>query len=332
MPYHDKYLSGNYRFYANFNTSDISTFRWLISPTENGVYTPLISQTAQSLSVTPEMVGQYIKFEVTPISLDGPVVGKSVTSAPVKIREYTEGEAFEEIIVPETEEPLPPTPQIPDTPLAPTEQEPLKTKGEITVSNIYNSNFNFYRQSFVDTQNHWAKENIDILTSAGIVNGVGEALFLPDKYVTRAEFSTFLIRAFGLAPQLYTETFADVHRHQWFSGAVETSTKYGFTTGVGNGLFMPETFITREQMISMIMRAYKKSGSTMPETLKDLSITFVDSGNLSNWAKYDSAAAYTLNILSGIDGKINPSSPATRAEAVTLIKRMIDVILKDLSV
>ena len=47
---------------------------------------------------------------------------------------------------------------------------------------------------FVDTQNHWAKAEIEKVATAGLMKGYADNTFKPDKPVTRAELATVLAR------------------------------------------------------------------------------------------------------------------------------------------
>lgn len=47
---------------------------------------------------------------------------------------------------------------------------------------------------FVDTQNHWAKADIEKVAAAGLMKGYADNTFKPDKPVTRAELATVLAR------------------------------------------------------------------------------------------------------------------------------------------
>ena len=50
------------------------------------------------------------------------------------------------------------------------------------------------KQSFKDTQNHWASDYISILYSNGYANGTGNGMFSPEGKLTLNQFSTFVYR------------------------------------------------------------------------------------------------------------------------------------------
>ena len=315
-PFIDKNIIGNYRFSSNFNALDASTYRWLISDTPSGIFTPIPGERDSVLSITQDMINKYVKFEVTPVSPNGPVIGESVSSAMILIGEPISHGA---------------TPEVPTTVLSPTvlpEQpadETVSSKSELHAMDI--TPFLMAGQSvlFYDLQNHWAAEEIAILTESNIVQGRGNGLFEPEAQITRAEFSAILARAFQLAPIFYENTFSDVRSSDWYAGVVAVITKYGITQGTTSYTFSPNLPITREEMAVMIMRSYRKTGSSIPNN----SVRYEDSSLFSSWSATDIAAASALGLMNGMPGdRFMPKSNATRAEAAVVIYRMLSKFFK----
>lgn len=318
LPYLDRIIAGKYRFSSNFSAVDSSTYRWLFSSTPNGIYMPIEGQTTSTLSITSEMIGKYVKFEVTPCSLSGPVVGASVASAPILI-----GEPIPSDTPSYDNELLEQQPTQDETDNCP-EEIAQTSRGQLDVLDIRRFPVS-QEHSFFDTTQHWALEEISLLTAAGIVQGRGLGLFEPEAYITRAEFSAILARAFGLAPIYYEGQFDDVKAHSWYAGAVAVVTKHGISQGTSQTMFSPELPIQREEMAAMIMRAYKKTGMQTNGT--DLGYT--DASQISSWAVSEVGEANALGLFSGLpDGSFEPKRNATRAEATVTIKRLISILLK----
>lgn len=313
-PYEGMVLSGKHKFISNFEATEISTYRWLSSSTKDGMYMPIEGETGDSLSVSEKLVGSYVKFEVTPISLSGPVFGESKMSSPVLISFVPSGGAVK---LPEIE--------IKDDEPEYEETNEDKSTNVLNVVNIHSASI-LNGESFVDIQNHWAKDEIEIMSASSVVNGMGNMLFMPDKEITRAQFSAFIIRAFSLAPLHYSGTFDDVKAHNWYSGAVETVTKYAIANGVSPSMFAPDEPVTREQMTVMIVRSLRLAGISG----KNAVVTdFKDAESISDYAKEYVNIAAEYGIVAGFsDGTFRPKDSATRAEAVVLIKRMIEYVLK----
>ncbi len=68
-----------------------------------------------------------------------------------------------------------------------------------------------FAASFKDIEGHWAQEQIETWLQKGLVSGDPDGTFRPDRPVTRAEFVTFVNRAFSIqAAGEEGEVFADV--------------------------------------------------------------------------------------------------------------------------
>ncbi len=324
FPYLDMNLTGKYKFSSNFETPDSSICRWLFSSTTDGIYMPVEGATGNTLSITRDMLGKYVKLEVTPVSLRGPVVGASLQSSAIRIAESTppDEEIYEQSTPPASAENGNTVTDKEETPPTITPPPPVAESSGMTV--IILDNFTVQpRHQFLDLTNHWAKHEIEILTAAGVVQGRGNGLFEPYAPITRAEFSTFLARAFSLAPIYYEGQFQDVHPHSWYAGAIAVVTKHGIAKGTSETTFSPELPITREEMAVMIMRAYRKAtGLVHPPKL-----SFTDTGKISSWATTDVGEACALGLMTGFpDGSFNASHNASRAEAAITIQRMLSVI------
>lgn len=320
-PYPDRILTGKYRFWSNFDTTDMSTYRWLISPTKDGVYMPISGETENILSVSGEMLGKFIKFEVTPSSLDGPVSGVPRTSPPIEIINLPKEGGGPPVSTPSEEDEEyeeDNDTQIPNSSI-------INKGTAFSVINIYADSFSVYKNTFFDTIGHWAQDDIRIMNAAGIVNGRGKNLFEPNEPITRAEFSAFLIRAFSLAPLYYQGGFDDVKGYEWYAGTVETVTKYNMAQGVGERLFAPDVPITREQVTLMTMNALEMTGVKVNGIKKS---PFTDYSKISPWAQDAVNKAVSAGIVSGyFDFTFRPDEKTTRAEAVAILKRMLTYVI-----
>ncbi|MBQ7037015.1 MAG: S-layer homology domain-containing protein [Clostridia bacterium] len=311
-PFLDKNIIGNYRFSSNFNAVDASTYRWLISESPNSIFVPIPGEKDNVLSITKDMMNKYIKFEVTPVSPTGPVIGESVSSGMIFVGEPNSA-AQTKPIAPQI------TPQVPSAPNSP--EETTQAKSELHAMNITQYLSSEHKVLFYDLMNHWAANEISVLTASNIVQGRGNGLFEPEAPITRAEFSAILARAFQLAPIYYENTYSDVRNSDWYAGAVAVITKYGITQGTSAYTFSPNLPITREEMATMIMRAYKKAGGE--SGLK--AVSYLDVSSMSPWAVSDILESGSLGLLHGMpDGNFAPKANATRAEAATIIYRMLN--------
>ncbi|MEL7565229.1 MAG: S-layer homology domain-containing protein [Dehalobacterium sp.] len=54
-------------------------------------------------------------------------------------------------------------------------------------------------KTFTDITHHWAKNDIELMSTKGIVHGITPDQFAPDALVTRAESAAMLVNALGIS-------------------------------------------------------------------------------------------------------------------------------------
>ncbi len=170
--------------------------------------------------------------------------------------------------------------------------------------------------NFKDIENHWAKEYINELYVKGTVKGIDSERFAPDRAISRAEFVTLIMRARGISEAQYHDDFSDVASDFWGAGYIAAALESGFIESAQQ--FRPNDAIKREEAAKLV--------SLMTQDLPRESgeISFADSEKISDWsADYIKDCAQKGLIKGDNGGNVNPQSKMTRAEAVTVIWRII---------
>lgn len=170
--------------------------------------------------------------------------------------------------------------------------------------------------NFKDIENHWAKEYINELYVKGTVKGIDSEHFAPDRAISRAEFVTLIMRARGISEAQYHDDFSDVASDFWGAGYIAAALESGFIESAQQ--FRPNDAIKREEAAKLV--------SLMTQDLPRESgeISFADSEKISDWsADYIKDCAQKGLIKGDNGGNVNPQSKMTRAEAVTVIWRII---------
>lgn len=181
--------------------------------------------------------------------------------------------------------------------------------------------------TFTDIKNHWAKADIELMVSTGVVKGISATEFAPNDPITRAQFAALVVRALGLeADTGYALSFSDVGKAQWYYGEVAAAFKAGIVKGTGDTTFAPNANITREEMAVMISRAMAVAGEEIDLTdaqVQEKLAKFKDAANIASWAQADVAKAVEFGIITGrTDDTFVAKANATRAESTVMIKRM----------
>jgi subtilisin family serine protease len=196
--------------------------------------------------------------------------------------------------------------------------------GEITAQISHFSKYAVLEvtKTFSDVPNtHWASAVIKNLVAKQIVSGATDTTFNPEGNVTRAEFTKLLVQALKLTATGEI-SFTDVDANAWYANYISIAVKAGIVSGKSDTTFDPNAQITREEMVTMMMRAYAIL-NTSPQT-GDTAVEFTDASEVSSWAtEYVNAAAKLQLIQGRAEGKFAPKGMSTRAEAAQVIYNML---------
>lgn len=174
-------------------------------------------------------------------------------------------------------------------------------------------------QSFADVQNHWAKAAIEEAVALGFVKGYEDHTFKPDGHVTRAQLAVILAGALKLeqaADVADTPDQADIPGYA--AAAVAQVRAAGLLVGDADGAFRPNAKLTRAELASIVARAAGLDivAGAVP--------AFRDADAIPTWAQPSVAAAVEAGLMSGRgDDLFAPAEAATRAEAVTLVLKLL---------
>ncbi|QJD86606.1 S-layer homology domain-containing protein [Cohnella herbarum] len=172
---------------------------------------------------------------------------------------------------------------------------------------------------FSDIAGHWAEASIKQAVYGGIVKGYANGTFKPNATVTRAEFAVMLMNALkpqGNGAELKFTDNATIGA--WAKNAVAQGVQAGIIKGGNDGSFRPNAEVTRAEMAVMIANALGKSSEANATT------GFADDKDIPAWAKGSVAIAKQAGIVQGKSGnKFAPQDNATRAEAVTVLLKML---------
>lgn len=105
---------------------------------------------------------------------------------------------------------------------------------------------------FVDVpEDAWYAKPVNTLASLGILSGVGNGRFDPERSITRAEFTVIAMK-FANTSGGGVNIFSDVNEDDWFYSAVVDSTQYGWINGYPDGTFRPEATISRAEVTVIV--------------------------------------------------------------------------------
>ena len=170
----------------------------------------------------------------------------------------------------------------------------LTVDGSATVKIVDNS------KDFIDTRNHWAREEIDFVSARELVNGMNDSIYAPNASATRAQLWTILAR----------QNDADLNGgNTWYEKAQLWSKDKGISDGTE-----PNAAINRAQMVTMLWR-------TMGQPAAGGAANFNDVPANSYYAQ---AVAWAVEsgITTGVGGgRFDPAATCTRAQIATFLAR-----------
>ena len=162
----------------------------------------------------------------------------------------------------------------------------------------------------------WAKESIISLYDKGIINGVTDTEFEPQRNVTRAEFVKIVVEALNIKSDKTVE-FKDVDKKAWYANAINAASANGIVNGKGDGYFYPNESMTRQDAAVVLYKAASNLN-------KKSSVELTDIDDVSGYAKESVIALIEANIISGYDDKkFAPKNNITRAQAAIMIDRLL---------
>ena len=166
-----------------------------------------------------------------------------------------------------------------------------------------------------DYDNHWARDIIANAIENNIAYGNGDGDFMPDRNITRAEFITLLVNSKKITNNSLITALNDVSPQAWYFKSIAAAEEEGIVKGYSDGGFHPDEFLTRQDAITFVCRAYKINP---PDN--NFFISFSDINYVSDYAKKYVYFSINNNIISGYENNtIKPLNNITRAEALQLI-------------
>jgi hypothetical protein len=175
------------------------------------------------------------------------------------------------------------------------------------------------RNSFKDVStNYWAADEIDYLSTKGIIHGFQDGKFKPGQYITRGQAALMLTKALGLSTQNRPNpNLRDVSTRSPYFKSVSTLADENILDDLmKDNYFFPGQLLTRGEMASILAKSYGLGGKSTEE--------FIDVPDYY-WAHEYIQSLAANNITTGFSDKtFRPNQPLTRAEFSVFLSRIMD--------
>lgn len=168
-------------------------------------------------------------------------------------------------------------------------------------------------------EENWFLSDVKYVHEKGLMNGTSQTTFSPNDSTTRGMIATVLWRMEG-SPKGCSMAFQDVGADAYYKEAVAWCSENNIVIGYSNTLFVPDDFITREQLVTMIYRYANYKGYDI--TNHDLLSEYSDISDVSEYALLPFEWAITHSIITGTtDNTLVPQGEAQRCQVAAILKR-----------
>lgn len=197
--------------------------------------------------------------------------------------------------------------------------EPVRTTNYITFHNTIDTGKDDYYPIIIPTIINKDTGMLNKTDHFAYVIGYPDGTVHPNGQITRAEVATIFFRLLRdeVRDGAFTtsNTYSDVAYGKWYNNPISTMSALGIITGYPDGTFKPNKPITRAEFAAIAAR--------FDETQSGKSATFSDV--IGHWAAKEIGIAYYNDWIKGYpDGTFKPDQNITRAEAMTLINRVLE--------
>ena len=197
--------------------------------------------------------------------------------------------------------------------------EPVRTTNYITFHNTIDTGRDDYIPIIIPTIINKDTGMLNKTDHFAYVIGYPDGTVHPNGQITRAEVATIFFRLLRdeVRDGAFTtsNSYSDVAYGKWYNNPISTMSALGIITGYPDGTFKPNKPITRAEFAAIAAR--------FDETQSGKSATFSDV--IGHWAAKEIGIAYANEWIKGYpDGTFKPDQNITRAEAMTLINRVLE--------
>lgn len=156
--------------------------------------------------------------------------------------------------------------------------------------------------SFTDVPaDAWYADAVHTLASLGMIEGMGDGQFNPERSITRAEFTAIAMR-FAQAESDGALQFIDVQTGDWFYDAVAGATALGWINGYNDGTFRPYATITRAEVTAITNRMLGRVADVSFVQSHAIELRQFTDVTSSHWATTDIVEATNTHSYTLVDG------------------------------
>ncbi len=171
--------------------------------------------------------------------------------------------------------------------------------------------------AFSDLENHWAKNAVYYLKEKNLIKGYEDGTFNPEGNLTREEAAAIVSRLIG-ENESNNNSLTDIFG-RWSTNSIKNLLNEGIVSGYPDGTFRPTENITRAEFVSLVYK-YLKNENKLSLGNNELSFTDIE----GSWAEDYIHVLTGMGVILGYpEGEFKPQSLITRAEATSVVSRIL---------
>ena len=186
---------------------------------------------------------------------------------------------------------------------------------------------------YPDTKDNWARDAIQAMSQAGYLSGYSDNTFKPSAQITREQAAAIYGKVLqhnlneqelaDIATKESATSYSDVEADRWSNSAIKLVSAAGVMQGTSKTAFTPSKTMNREEFVASAASLAKKLNITTP--VKTEKVRFKDEDSISlNYVADINYMAERGIVASGATENFNPKQPVTRAQAATILNRMLN--------
>ena len=186
---------------------------------------------------------------------------------------------------------------------------------------------------YTDTKDNWARDAIQAMSQAGYLSGYSDNTFKPSAQITREQAAAIYGKVLqhnlneqelaDIVTKESATSYSDVEADRWSNSAIKLVSAAGVMQGTSKTAFTPSKTMNREEFVASAASLAKKLNITTPVETEKIRFKDEDSISLDYVADINYMAERGI-VASGTTENFNPKQPVTRAQAATILNRMLN--------
>ena len=186
---------------------------------------------------------------------------------------------------------------------------------------------------YTDTKDNWARDAIQAMSQAGYLSGYSDNTFKPSAQITREQAAAIYGKVLqhnlneqelaDIVTKESATSYSDVEADRWSNSAIKLVSAAGVMQGTSKTAFTPSKTMNREEFVVSAASLAKKLNITTPVKTEKIRFKDEDSISLDYVADINYMAERGI-VASGATENFNPKQPVTRAQAATILNRMLN--------